>query len=61
MANEGSEDETVSGGVQDADEASADVKTYECDNCGHRMEAEHQPGECPECGGEMIDIDVSRE
>ncbi|MFC7212536.1 rubrerythrin-like domain-containing protein [Saliphagus sp. GCM10025334] len=36
-------------------------KTYECSNCGHRIQAEHQPGTCPECGGELTDISVSRE
>lgn len=60
MADEDQE-KTVRGGVKDADEEAADVKTYECDNCGHRMEADHQPVECPECGGDMIDLDVSRE
>lgn len=34
---------------------------YECADCDHRVEAEHQPGECPECGGEMKDISVPRE
>lgn len=54
-------DESVDAVMDDFDDPSADVKTYECDDCGHRMEAEHQPGECPECGGEMVDISVSRE
>lgn len=34
---------------------------YECGNCGYRMEAEHQPETCPECGGVMMDISVPRE
>ena len=37
------------------------INTYECDNCGHRMKAAHQPDICPVCGGDMIDISVSRE
>jgi rubrerythrin len=35
--------------------------TYECVECGHRVEADHRPETCPECGGEMRDISVSRE
>ena len=61
MADDNSEDGTASGGVEDVDEESADTKTYECDNCGYRTEADHQPVECPQCGGDMIDLDVSRE
>lgn len=51
--------------MEDQDTESTDehdeVKTYECENCGYRTEAEHLPGECPRCGGEMIDISVPRE
>ena len=39
----------------------SDVKIYECSDCGHRMEADHQPEKCPKCGGDMLDISVSRE
>lgn len=50
---------------RDADPDSGDkegsLKTYECSDCSHRIEAEHQPVTCPECGGEMLDISVSRE
>lgn len=35
--------------------------TYECVDCGHRIEADERPGECPECGGEMQNISVPRE
>jgi rubrerythrin len=35
--------------------------TYECGECTHRVEAAHQPEECPECSGEMIDLSVPRE
>lgn len=35
--------------------------TYECQECGHRLEADHQPEACPECGGAMQDLSVSRE
>jgi rubrerythrin len=61
MAHEASQNEPVSGGVADLDEEEAEERTYECDNCDYRMEASHQPGECPQCGGSMIDINVSRE
>ena len=61
MVDDDSDEEAVHGGVTDADEERADVKTYECDECGHRVEADHQPVECPECGGDMIDLSVSRE
>ena len=37
------------------------VKVYECSDCGNRVHAEHQPGICPDCGGEMLDISQSRE
>lgn len=37
------------------------LKIYECSECGHRIETDHQPVTCPECGGEMIDISVARE
>ncbi|WP_232687458.1 rubrerythrin-like domain-containing protein [Halobacterium zhouii] len=39
----------------------AGENTYECNDCGNRMKAEHQPEVCPKCGGDMIDISVSRE
>lgn len=35
--------------------------TYECLDCGHRVEEHHQPSQCEECGGEMLNISVSRE
>lgn len=35
--------------------------TYECGSCGHRLEAESHPQNCPECGGAMQDISVPRE
>lgn len=47
--------------MSDHDDESAAVKTYECSDCGTRVEAEHQPETCPECGGDTIDISVSRE
>jgi len=34
---------------------------YECVDCGKRLEADHQPVECPECGGEMRNISVPSE
>lgn len=35
--------------------------TYECLECGERVEAESRPGECPDCGGEMQNISRPRE
>lgn len=35
--------------------------TYECSECGHRMKADHQPMECPECEGEMLNISKPQE
>lgn len=35
--------------------------TYECMNCGDRVEARHQPSECADCGGEMQNISITRE
>ena len=54
-------DERVDPAPEDSDDASAETKIYECADCEYRLTAEHHPGECPNCGGEMIDISVSRE
>ncbi|WP_158058300.1 rubrerythrin-like domain-containing protein [Halorussus halophilus] len=35
--------------------------TFECSNCGYRTQAEHNPGDCPECGGEMQNISRGRD
>lgn len=35
--------------------------TYECVACGYRLKADSRPEACPECGGEMRDISVTRE
>ncbi|SIR17585.1 hypothetical protein SAMN05421858_1698 [Haladaptatus litoreus] len=35
--------------------------TYECEQCGNRVSALKHPGECPDCGGEMRNVSVSRE
>ena len=35
--------------------------TYECIDCGNRVEARHRPSECAECGGEMQNISITRE
>ena len=45
----------------DPGEEHSALKVYECNECGHRVHAEHQPVTCPECGGEMIDISQPRE
>ncbi|MFB6071392.1 MAG: rubrerythrin-like domain-containing protein [Halobacterium sp.] len=29
---------------------------YECRECEHRVEQDHQPIECPECGGRMQNV-----
>ncbi|WP_369684847.1 rubrerythrin-like domain-containing protein [Halalkalicoccus sp. NIPERK01] len=34
---------------------------FECMDCGHRMEANHHPMECPDCEGEMLNISNPRE
>lgn len=56
-----SDDRQVEERMADLDDESAAVKTYECNDCGYRTKATHQPGECPNCGGDMVDISVSRE
>ncbi|WP_227378362.1 rubrerythrin-like domain-containing protein [Haladaptatus halobius] len=35
--------------------------THECQDCGHRVEADDQPGECQNCGGPMQNISLPRE
>lgn len=35
--------------------------TYECLDCGERVEAERRPGECPACGGELQNISKPRD
>ncbi|MFC6765021.1 rubrerythrin-like domain-containing protein [Natrinema soli] len=35
--------------------------TYECMECGHRMTADHQPMECTECEGEMLNLSKPQE
>lgn len=35
--------------------------TFECMDCGHRLEADHHPMECPDCEGEMLNISNPRE
>lgn len=37
------------------------VRVFECRDCSARMEAEHTPSACPECGGDLQDISVPRE
>lgn len=34
--------------------------TYECIACGHRVEADEQPLECPDCGELMHNISKPR-
>ncbi|WP_227380036.1 rubrerythrin-like domain-containing protein [Haladaptatus halobius] len=35
--------------------------THERQDCGHRVEADDQPGGCPNCGGQMQNISLPRE
>lgn len=37
-----------------------DQPYYECIECGNRVEAA-SPGDCPECGGEMRNLDTPRD
>lgn len=46
---------------RDPHETDEPPHTYECTDCGERIEAEHRPGECPECGGYMQNISKPRE
>lgn len=34
--------------------------TYECSECGHRVTADEQPVECPDCGGRMGNVSKPR-
>jgi hypothetical protein len=47
--------------MTDSGEEETELNTYECTDCDYRTQADHKPGECPQCGGEMLDISVSRE
>ena len=38
-----------------------DVRTFECLDCGRRIDSETQPVRCAECGGDVRDISVPRE
>ena len=38
-----------------------ELKTFECMDCGYRVETTTRPGECPECGGEMQNLGSARE
>ena len=38
-----------------------EMATYECTDCGARMEAAHHPPMCEECGGEMQNISITRD
>jgi Zn finger protein HypA/HybF involved in hydrogenase expression len=38
-----------------------ETRTFECLDCGERVEADHQPMTCPACGGDLRDISVPRE
>jgi predicted nucleic acid-binding Zn ribbon protein len=36
------------------------TNTYECPNCGARIDADSHPGECEDCGGELRNISTPR-
>ena len=40
----------------DAGDEEGTTNTYECTECGERLEAQSYPGTCPECGGELRNI-----
>ena len=37
------------------------TRTFECHDCGRRVDAEHQPVACADCGGDLRDISVPSE
>ncbi|MFC7175726.1 rubrerythrin-like domain-containing protein [Halosegnis marinus] len=41
--------------------ADLDVSTYECYECGTRVESEAHQGTCPDCAGSVRNITVVRE
>ena len=38
-----------------------DEPLYECRDCHNRVLGEEYTGECPECGGEMVNINKAQE
>ncbi|WP_224448179.1 rubrerythrin-like domain-containing protein [Haloprofundus salilacus] len=36
------------------------MQTYECADCGRRVQTNTPPGHCSACGGEMLNISTSR-
>lgn len=39
-----------------------DDATFECVDCGHRVEAaDERPSSCPECGGNLQNVSVPRD
>ena len=48
-------------GQQDPHETDGPPYTYECVDCGERVEADSRPGKCTECGGEMRNISRAQE
>jgi hypothetical protein len=37
-----------------------ETRTFECVDCGHRLDDDHQPIGCPECDGDLQDLSVPR-
>lgn len=47
--------------AEDATNSGTTTYTYECTDCGERVDSPHQPSMCADCGGEMQNISLSRE
>jgi rubrerythrin len=46
--------------VEKYTQGSVQMNTYERLDCGHRVEGTCHPVACPECGGDLQDISVTR-
>ncbi|WP_224270521.1 rubrerythrin-like domain-containing protein [Haloprofundus salinisoli] len=36
------------------------TQTYECADCGRRLRTNAPPGHCSTCGGEMLNLSITR-
>ena len=45
----------------DAGDEGGTTNTYECTECGERLQARSYPGTCQECGGELRNISMPSE
>jgi rubrerythrin len=39
--------------MRDIDQTPTEESPYECFQCGHVVLAENNPGQCPDCAGQM--------